>query len=442
MLSFCSLPLLSVRRMLVLLCCGFLLSTPLAAVHEMELVDVDDFEDEADNDPCAGSALATCRVECADFPDWVGPFGRGCEKLLSTYGRAVGAQVKSKVDGSLSSVGCCKFGGGRRVAIQETAAVIPARGYEDVALWVPVECRRFVATKFPTLESLVSDNKGSSLGQLGGHWSACTHLQVYGMNLAVFFARWLAFGLRPRSVLEFGCGLGTTADFLARHVPGGTRVTCVEPEPMLSDVFAHASRPAPLRPVQLAVDVFEKGLPELCAAELFSKTAQFELVLSLEVAEHLAPERVGLLVAHLARATSKYLVFSAARPAQGGTGHVDGSMFPREWYIDQFERQGLTLLPHLTESLRFAAYPERAYDFGTNIIAMGAPGIEDRLDVPDIFGDCELYPHQFCTALQNLVPKEILAAKREGWVRGQLQALWPELDLVLEKLKSHKVSCG
>ena len=43
-------------------------------------------------------------------------------------------------------------------------------------------------------------------GARGGHWSSCTHLKRYGINFAVFFARFLAYHIRPASVLEFGCG--------------------------------------------------------------------------------------------------------------------------------------------------------------------------------------------------------------------------------------------
>ena len=67
-----------------------------------------------------------------------------------------------------------------------------------------------------------------------------------------------------------------------------------------------------------------------CAAELFKP--KYDLVLSLEVAEHMPPEHIDKLAESLAAATSKYLVFTAARPGQGGTGHVPGSMHSKEWW--------------------------------------------------------------------------------------------------------------
>jgi cyclopropane fatty-acyl-phospholipid synthase-like methyltransferase len=47
-------------------------------------------------------------------------------------------------------------------------------------------------------------------------------------------------------VLEFGCGLGTTSSFLARHVPGGTKVVCIEPE-HIARVLASCSSRASMR---------------------------------------------------------------------------------------------------------------------------------------------------------------------------------------------------
>ncbi|KAJ1449806.1 hypothetical protein M885DRAFT_534365 [Pelagophyceae sp. CCMP2097] len=391
--------------------------------------------------PCAGESPATCRVVCADFANWVGPSGWSCEEQLNERGREVAYTLVSASGVSAKSA-CCTLGGGRKVAVLDRAPVMDAN-VAAMALWVPSECRKFVVRDFVALESLLGQNKSASLGANGGHWSACTHMKIYGFNFAVFLARWLAWGLRPRSVLEFGCGLGTTSSFLARHVPGGTKVVCIEPEPMLREVFENPSHPPSQRPLQLAVDVFNRGAEADCARALSSQARadKFELVLSLEVAEHMAAERIPALIDFLAASTGRYLVFSAARPRQGGTGHVKGSMFETPWWIDAFTKAGLHLLPSLTQSLRNAALPERA-NLYTNIIALGVPGVEDRHDVPPEVGGCEIYTSRRCRGqLRGQDTANKVDKVRKFWMDGQVQALWPELDIVNRRLKKGEISC-
>ena len=341
--------------------------------------------------------------------------------------------------------------------------------------FLPEECHEHVVRDFPTLTSLLEEGKDSSMGHQGGQWSACTHIQIYGMNFAAFFARHLAYGIRPKSVLEFGCGLGTTSDFLSRFVPGGSSVVCVEPEAMLGEVFGRGNdkphKRFPSRPVQLAMLSFAPEAKS-CSDRLYHPDMEFELVLSLEVAEHIPAEHTAELVRRLASATTKYLVFAAARPGQGGTGHIDESMHLREWWIEQFAaadrgpgRGRLRLLPQLSRGLRYVtSYTERSYDLGTNLIAMGAPGVEDLAEVPQIAHDCFFHPrslnkevhgdaldkeysekHGMPTFLElerpctGHSPEE--EAKRRYWLEGQAQALWPDLDLLIRRVKSGELGC-
>lgn len=64
---------------------------------------------------------------------------------------------------------------------------------------------------------------------------------------------------------------------------------------------------------------------------------QFDLALSLEVAEHLSPERAEGFVAELAGAAD-FVLFSAAIPFQGGYGHLN-EQWPSYW-ADLFARRG------------------------------------------------------------------------------------------------------
>ena len=179
--------------------------------------------------------------------------------------------------------------------------------------------------------------------------------------------------------------------------------------------------------------------------DLFGGATTFDLVLSLEVAEHLSEDRVDRMVDYLAAATGRYLVFSAARPGQGGTGHIDGSSHYWHWWMRAFEKRGLRYLPELSSALRLSAGPDRGYDLYQNTFAMGAPGAPDRSDVPAEVGDwnCGIYTSAFCGQLHGPHAKsyskklnaEPNAQKRRAWLEGMWMALWPKLDLTIRRLK-------
>ena len=329
----------------------------------------------------------------------------------------------------------------------------------DPSAWLPSQCHTQIVKRFKTVGEITKplnvlwDGAHAGIGGDGGEWTPCTHMARYGTNFAVSFVRHLAFGLKPASVLEFGCGLGTTSDFLSRFTPGGARVVCVEPEVMLAEVFGHPEGAAnsrfPLKPVQLAMLSFApKNRP--CADALFTPAMNFDLVASFEVAEHIPVEFHAELVRRLTAATSKYLVFSAARPGQAGTGHIDASSRSGAAWRDLFVGAGLTFLPRLTHALRFTAYVDRAYDFGGNLIAMGRSGVADvpTSQIPRLAMDCNTTFWWICTGKWGHV--DILGSSvqpslsevetqrnsvtREKYQDNVADALWPELSSTIHRL--------
>lgn len=57
---------------------------------------------------------------------------------------------------------------------------------------------------------------------------------------------------------------------------------------------------------------------------------KFDLVMTIEVVEHIPVEFHPHIIDFLAQATKKYILFSAAHPGQDGQGHVGPSMKTRD----------------------------------------------------------------------------------------------------------------
>jgi SAM-dependent methyltransferase len=129
--------------------------------------------------------------------------------------------------------------------------------------------------------------------------------------------------LRPANVLDVGCGIGTWLKVFMEH--GIEDVQGIDGEYV--------------NPSQLMIPK-EKFL----AADLTQKIdlkRQFDLVLSLEVAEHLPFDSSASFVENLT-AHGKVIVFSAAVPGQGGVSHIN-EQWPDYWKI-LFEARGYTLV--------------------------------------------------------------------------------------------------
>jgi SAM-dependent methyltransferase len=116
---------------------------------------------------------------------------------------------------------------------------------------------------------------------------------------------------KATSIIDVGCGTGTWLS-VAREL-GCPDVIGIDGAWVPLDQLLI---PTPLFNV---VDLLRPGVP----------SRRFELALCLEVAEHLPPESAAALVSFLTAAAPAVL-FSAAVPFQGGTGHIN-EQYPSYW---------------------------------------------------------------------------------------------------------------
>jgi SAM-dependent methyltransferase len=117
--------------------------------------------------------------------------------------------------------------------------------------------------------------------------------------------------VRPASVIDVGCGVGTWLSAFAR---GG-----------VADFLGLDGDYVPRKDLQIPADRFR----ETDLSQPFAVPRVFDLALSLEVAEHLPPASAPGFIASLTRLAPAVL-FSAAVPHQGGWHHVN-EQWPQYW---------------------------------------------------------------------------------------------------------------
>ncbi|KAK3249337.1 hypothetical protein CYMTET_41231 [Cymbomonas tetramitiformis] len=320
----------------------------------------------------------------------------------------------------------------------------PCNDFKETAFALLVPTGGFEAAGSVTSTQAEDFERGAGIHE-GGGWTVCDHVSLYGTNTFPYFlTRLLAFEIPASTILEFGCGLGLTADYISRFSPHGARVICIEPYPMLSEVINR--RPWPQRPVQLTMDLFEPAAVS-CRRHL-THVANFDLVYSFEVAEHLPLDVQDELADFLVQSTKKLLFFSSAQLGQKGQGHiglrpvfpVDGKSESEHMisWKEMFESRGLIFMPHLRQVARFAAHPIRSYDIHRNLLVFRRADVAADLDeqykahttkLPDFYGGGKkgLYQERFHP--NNTV--------REAFKRGVAAGLWPELDYLI-----HAGSCS
>jgi SAM-dependent methyltransferase len=131
---------------------------------------------------------------------------------------------------------------------------------------------------------------------------------------------WLMELLSPCSVIDVGCG---TAGWLAAFRRRG-----------VSEILGLDGDWVPRDQLEISADEFR-------AVDLHGSlgiTRRFDLAICLEVAEHISAPAGDTLVRSLAGA-APLVLFSAAVPHQGGTGHIN-EQWPEYW-IERFEREGM-----------------------------------------------------------------------------------------------------
>ncbi|PSB27228.1 class I SAM-dependent methyltransferase [Stenomitos frigidus] len=176
--------------------------------------------------------------------------------------------------------------------------------------------------------------------------------------------------LQPRSVVDVGCGLGAWLSVF--------RELGVQDSLGIDGDYVNASQ------LQIPVETFlAKDLTQPLKLD-----RRFDLAVSLEVAEHLPPEAANTLIESLIE-LSDVVLFSAAIPFQGGTGHLN-----EQWtgyWVKLFEHYGYVAIDCLRHRLWSNEYVQPWYIQNT-LLFVRSERLEDYPHLPKPDPDAGHFP--------------------------------------------------
>lgn len=169
----------------------------------------------------------------------------------------------------------------------------------------------------------------------------------------------------PESVIDVGCGVGT---FLKAFKNKGVKyILGLDSTNYLNTDYLEI-------PHTNFIDCnLEKKYPVI--------DKQFDLALSLEVAEHLDPNSAKKFVAFLTE-LSGCVYFSAAIPGQGGVGHVN-EQWPEYW-IELFDKRDYNFIDCIRPIIWYDKKIKRWYKMNSCLFVKRESKIYDRLNTMNI----------------------------------------------------------
>lgn len=199
-------------------------------------------------------------------------------------------------------------------------------------------------------------------GEHGGSWDAATHARLYPKNFNKGLADFIVKELAPVDFLEFGSGTGVLANAIAEGRDLQPSF-CIEPK-----IAAPVRRDKGLNLLNL--DIFEVAVPQVL-------NRKFDLVFSIEVAEHIPLANHEALFDFLAERAGRCVLFSGARPGQGGHGHI--AERPEEEWRGEFTARDFVFDEHMTLRAR-SACDQKNINHRRNVMIFRAPDKYAELD--------------------------------------------------------------
>jgi SAM-dependent methyltransferase len=201
--------------------------------------------------------------------------------------------------------------------------------------------------------------------------------------------------VRPQSVIDLGCGLGAWLSVFREQ--GVKDIWGVDGDWIQKDFL------------QIPPDRFQTydlALP-------FTRDRQFDLVMSLEVAEHLPPASAPVLVDSLVN-LGPVILFAAAIPCQGGLNHIN-EQWPEYW-AELFSQRNYGVVDCLRKQIWHN--PRVKYEHAQNILLFVDQGYLEKHDLfkkesngNGVFPLSIVHPQRFLAEAnpQNMTPQKVLS---------------------------------
>lgn len=141
---------------------------------------------------------------------------------------------------------------------------------------------------------------------------------------------WYCEQYQPKSVLDFGCGIGS---YLLGALNKGCDVIGIEISEK-AKAYTHVN----IRPYIHYCDLMELIIMEYR-----------DCINCFEVAEHIEPNKSDALIEKICTFSNGRILFSAAPPGQGGCGHINEQ--PKEYWLELFAKYGRKPLESTTEHI-------------------------------------------------------------------------------------------
>lgn len=208
--------------------------------------------------------------------------------------------------------------------------------------------------------------------------------KIHNLESSMDFVSFIYNTFMPNSVIDFGCGLG---NFLHSFKNLGVKEVKGVDGPWVEK----AKRAKFLKDDEFIVHDLQLPL---------RLSKKYDLVLSLEVGEHLSENAAGTLVENLVSA-GDIIIFSAAVPYQGGQNHINEQW--QSYWAKQFARNDYILLdiirPSIWENQKISWwYRQNSFVYAQKDISI------DSIEVP-IIRDM-IHPELYLAKVNKLKEKE------------------------------------
>lgn len=201
--------------------------------------------------------------------------------------------------------------------------------------------------------------------------------------------------VQPRSVLDVGCGSGA---WLSQWMAEG-----------VTDVFGVDGSYVDMDQLPIPADAFSAA----DLAEPLHLGRRFDLVSSLEVAEHLPAASAETFVESLVR-HGDIVFFSAAVPGQGGTSHVN-EQWPSYW-VELFREHNFKVYDVLRSEIW--GDPDVEWWYRQNCFIFATSGAAERHNLPSSStGPLDLAHPGLIEALTSQTPIQLLRQQARSAVR-------------------------